>query len=69
MPEDKSKQDYRKVYSMLKKQVKDVESELENLEEDGQADKYPVKHQKALDKIEEINKQIEELDRVLENPE
>lgn len=59
---DEISERYRRVYEQLKKQVSSIEEELENLEESGDADRYPVKHQKARDKIEEINRQIKSLE-------
>ena len=54
---------YREIYGQLKEQVKSIEEELENMEESGEADNYPVKHQKARDKIDEINEQLSELEK------
>lgn len=44
-----------------------IEEELKGLEESGEADEYPVKHQKARDKIDEINEQISELEKAFED--
>ena len=54
---------YREIYEQLKEQVRSIEKELERMEESGEADDYPVKHQKARDKIDEINKQISDLEK------
>ena len=54
---------YREIYEQLKEQVKTIEEELKAMEDSGEADNYPVKHQKARDKIDEINKQISDLEK------
>ncbi len=66
MPEEISEK-YVDIYEKLKKQIKAVEEEIEDLEESGTADDYPVKHQKAKSMIEEINEQISELDRAFDS--
>ncbi len=52
---------YSDLFEKLKEKVDSIEEELEELEDSGKADDYPVKHQKATDMIEEINKQISDL--------
>ncbi len=52
---------YSDLLNKLKEKVESIEEELEELEESGKADEYPVKHQKAIDMIEEINNQIADL--------
>jgi chromosome segregation ATPase len=57
---------YRKVLDELQDRIEETEAELERLEESGDADHHPVKHQQAVDKIAEIREQISELEEAME---
>lgn len=52
---------FRETFDEIQQKVDQVEDELEELEESGEADRQPVKHQQAVDKVDEINEQIKKL--------
>jgi len=52
---------FEELFEQLEDRVGDVQSELEHLEDSGEADRQPVKHQQAVDKAEQIQEQLEEL--------
>ncbi len=68
MADDESR-DVEEVLNQLKKQVGEMEDELDELEESGDADRHPVKHQQAIDKISEIKRQMETIDKAMKKGE
>ncbi|MDY6770813.1 MAG: hypothetical protein SV186_02520 [Candidatus Nanohaloarchaea archaeon] len=69
MPEDENKQRrlqvFKETFEELQQKVDRVEGELEELEESGDADRQPVKHQQAVEKVSEINEQLEKLQQAI----
>lgn len=66
MPEPSEPERYQAILEELGDQIEKVENELEDLEDSGEADQYPVKHQKARNKVDEINEQMSELKEAMQ---
>lgn len=60
---------FRETFEEIQEKVDSVEGELEELEDSGEADRQPVKHQQAVSKVNEINEQLQELREALEEVE
>jgi len=60
---------FRQTFEEIQEKVDSVEGELEELEDSGEADKKPVKHQQAVSKVNEINEQLQQLRDALEEVE
>lgn len=56
---------FEELFEELEDRVDDVQSELDHLEDSGEADRQPVKHQQAVDKAEQIQEQLEDLRKAL----
>lgn len=52
---------FEELFEELEDRVDDVQSELDHLEDSGEADRQPVKHQQAVDKASKIQEQLEDL--------